>query len=40
MTDSKIQLLCVLLVTQIYNDIRMIVREELERAKTIEEEQL
>tara|TARA_B100000131_G_scaffold304917_1_gene330390 strand:+ start:497 stop:619 length:123 start_codon:yes stop_codon:yes gene_type:complete len=40
MTDSKTQLLCVLLMTQIYNDIRMIVREELERAKTIEEEQL
>ena len=39
MTDSKTQLLCVLLMTQIYNDIRMIVREELERAKTIEEEQ-
>ena len=40
MTDSNTHLLCVLLMMQIYNDIRMIVREELERAITIEEEQL
>ena len=29
---NDMQLLCVLLVNTIYNDIRMIVREELERA--------
>ena len=32
MKDGELQLLCVLLVTQVYNDIRKIVREELERA--------
>ena len=31
MKKSDLQLLCVLLVTQIYNDFRSIVREELER---------
>ena len=38
MKDTDIRLLCVLLVNTIYSDIRMIVREELERAKTIETE--
>ena len=33
MKESDLKLLCVLLMNQIYNDIRMIVREELERAK-------
>ena len=31
MKDGELQLLCVLLVTQVYNDIRGIVREELAR---------
>ncbi len=31
MKDSDLKLLCVLLVTQVYNDFRKIVREELER---------
>ena len=31
MKDNDLKLLCVLLMTQVYNDIRMIVREELER---------
>jgi len=31
MKKSEMTLLCVLLVTQVYNDIRKIVREELER---------
>ena len=31
MKESDLTLLCVLLVTQVYNDIRGIVREELER---------
>jgi len=31
MKDNDLKLLCVLLVTQVYNDIRGIVREELER---------
>ena len=33
MKDSDLKLLCILLMNQIYNDIRMIVREELERVK-------
>lgn len=33
MKETDLKLLCVLLVNQIYNDIRMIVREELERIK-------
>jgi hypothetical protein len=33
MKETDIKLLCVLLMDTIYNDIRMIVREELERAK-------
>ena len=31
MKESDLTLLCVLLVTQVYNDIRGLVREELER---------
>jgi len=31
MKENEMTLLCVLLVTQIYNDVRKIVREELER---------
>ena len=33
MKETDLKLLCVLLMNQIYNYIRMIVREELERAK-------
>ena len=33
MKETNLKLLCVLVVNQIYNDIRMIVREELQRAK-------
>jgi len=33
MKETDLKLLCVLLMNQIYNDIRMIVREELERIK-------
>ena len=33
MKETDIKLLSVLLMDTIYNDIRMIVREELERAK-------
>ena len=33
MKESDLKLLCVLLMNQIYNDIRMIVREELEGLK-------
>ena len=33
MKETDFKLLCVLLMNQIYNDIRMIVREELERVK-------
>lgn len=33
MKDSDIKLLSVLLVNQVYNDIRKIVREELDRSK-------
>lgn len=35
--EEDLKLLCVLLVDQIYNDIRMIVREELERFKEAEQ---
>ena len=38
MKDSEVKLLCILLVNQIYNDIRSIVREELERVGLKEEE--
>lgn len=34
--EEDLKLLCVLLFNQIYNDIRMIVREELERFKEAE----
>lgn len=33
MKETDVKLLCVLLMNTIYNDIRMIVREELERSK-------
>lgn len=33
MKETDIRLLCVLLMNTIYNDIRKIVREELERSK-------
>lgn len=33
MEGMDMRLLCVLVVNTIYNDIRMIVREELERSK-------
>ena len=33
MKETDIKLLCVLLMDTIYNDIRMIVREELERVE-------
>ena len=33
MKETDFKLLCVLVMNQIYNDIRMIVREELERVK-------
>lgn len=33
MKETDIRLACVLLMNTIYNDIRMIVREELERSK-------
>jgi hypothetical protein len=33
MKETDIRLLCVLLMDTIYNDIRKIVREELERSK-------
>lgn len=33
MKETDVKLLCVILMNQIYNDIRMIVREELERVK-------
>ncbi len=33
MKETDVKLLAVLLMNTIYNDIRMIVREELERAK-------
>jgi hypothetical protein len=36
--SEDIKLLCVLLVTQIYSDIRNIVREELERVGLKEDE--
>jgi|TARA_B100002052_G_scaffold299162_1_gene335820 hypothetical protein len=36
--EEEIKLLCVLLMTQIYNDIRTIVREELSRVGLKEEE--
>ena len=34
--EEELKLLCVLLVDQIYSDIRKIVREELERFKEAE----
>ena len=33
MKETDVKVLCVLLMNTIYNDIRMIVREELERSK-------
>ena len=33
MKETDLKRICVLLMNQIYNDIRMIVREELERVK-------
>ena len=36
--SEDIKLLCVLLVTQVYSDIRNIVREELERVGLKEDE--
>jgi len=33
MKETDVKLLCVILMNQIYTDIRMIVREELERVK-------
>lgn len=33
MKETDVKLLCVILMNQIYNDIRMIVREELEKVK-------
>lgn len=38
MKETDIKLLCVLLMDTIYNDIRMIVREELERAGRLQDE--
>ena len=35
---EEIELLCILLMTQIYNDIRLIVREELSRVGLKEDE--
>lgn len=35
---QEIELLCILLMTQIYNDIRLIVREELSRVGLKEDE--